>query len=418
MIHGRFLSISVVTLLSVTLLVAVVNVLVDPYGLFDLVRVEGVNQVKPMAGTRVRSVKPYQLLRADARVVIAGNSRPELGMDPASSCWSDEAVPVFNSAVPGIDVYQQARLVQTALLRGEVDRVYWGVDFLDFVASRHAQVTPWPWEGGEVDARLPVSAHGTANPRFAVQRLLDARDATLSLDAAVDSIVTLLVQADPTSVDRRADGFNPARDYLAIIDSEGQGVLFEQKNRELIRRLSVRNLGLFAPGTEWSREFESLRHVLALAQARQVSVDLFVNPYHADYLSAIELTGNWALFEQWKRQLVRVVDRFSNVRLWDFSGFDRYSVPSPVQEGERGRALEWFWEPAHYRAELGERMIARMTGVRCRTQDPRFGERIDTTNIEAHLLAQRGRKWLYRQTESGRWRMLSRTLEVAAAGGR
>ncbi len=406
MTHKRFLAITLVVFATTTMLGTVVNILVDPYGLFEVWRSRGFNDIKPMAGNRVRVTKPYQLARAEPKTLIAGNSRPELGIDPASECWAAGDEPVFNAGVPGVGIYYQARMIQAAVQGGTVKRLYWGLDFLDFVAIRHKDPMSWPPPPGMLDKRLPVTAEGQENALYGWQSLLDGRDAALSLDTMLDSVVTLMKQGDAFSSTRRTDGFNPARDYVEIVNSEGQGVLFKQKNPEVIRQLSRSGLTLYPPGENWSRDFESVRFVLQLTEQAGVETNLFINPYHGDYLTAIEITGNWRLFEDWKRQLVGLVSAKTTAKLWDFNAFDDYSTTPPPDDSTRGKALQWYWEPAHYRKELGDLMIARMRDTRCSGVDDSYGRVLTPLVIEAHLARLREQKKSYLKNSSKRAAML------------
>lgn len=393
------------------------NVVVDPYGLFEIWRLPGFNDAKPMAATRLRTSKPYQLMRARPRTLVAGNSRPELGIDPRSACWTAADRPVYNAGIPGIGVYQQARVIQNALAQGETRRVVWGLDFLDFVSLRQPGPARWPLPRAQIDDRLPFDAEGQPNPRYRLQWLRDVRDATLSLDAMVDSVSTLLQADDPFGSTRRSDGFNPSRDYIGIVNTEGQGVLFEQKNLEVMQRLAKGPLELYMPGQPWSQAFESVRFVVQSAQRSGVRVDLFVNPYHADYLGIIGLSGNWALFEQWKRSLVELAAAYDGVSLWDFNGFDRYSTQVVTPGMRPGDALAWYWEPAHYRAELGERVVARLNGSDCDgSLDPAFGVELSPTDIDRHLGRLQAGLRDFATTQAGHWEALAARYRTVSGG--
>ena len=383
MSHRRFFWLWAVVFVLVTSSAVLANLLIDPYALFGAPRIAGINDLKPMAGTRVTIVKPYQLVRASPKTVVGGNSRPELGIDPAHDCWGRDHRPVYNAGVPGADLYTQARLLQAAIAQGGVQRIAWGLDFRDFLSS--ARRTDWPGEANETDARLPVTAAGEPNGGYRWQWLTDARDALLSLGAFSDSWVTLLSQAASNVTTRRADGFNPARDYRDIIDHEGQFVLFQQKNREIVRTFARPGLTLYPPSEDWSFNFESVRFLLAIAATAEVDVMLFINPYHADYLAAIDVAGKWAMFNRWKRRLVQLAEAEGVAALWDFSAFDAYSTAPPPGSGVTGEALAWFWEPAHYRKELGDLMIERMTDGVCVRAGADFGVRLSSATVDDQL---------------------------------
>lgn len=397
--YRRYLQLWLVVVLAFLCFMAVINYLVDPYGMFDTVRVQGLNASKPAADTRVRLVKPYQVAGYAPHAIIGGNSRPEMGLNPDNACWPEDLRPVFNLALPGASVYMQARMLQHAIVDSDTRLVLWGLDFLDFL-NRYAGTShqlQWPPERTEFEDRLKVNADGSENRGYGWKRLQDYLQTLFSLDAVEDSLKTLFGQADPHSSSIRRDGFNPARDYLGIIGWEGQGVLFQQKNREISRMFSHNGIKLFQGEGRWSPDFESVRRLLQFAQNHDVTVVLFINPYHADYLLTLDLAGRWPEFESWKRKLTSLADEFGAV-LWDFSGINSLSTELAPAAGDKQTTLEWFWEPAHYRMEYGDLMLGRMLQRTCEEgyASP-AGTLITTGNIDAHIIRLRTDMMRYKE---------------------
>ena len=378
---------------------AAFNYLVDPYGMFDTARIQGVNAVKPAAGSHVRLAKPYQVSGYAPRAIISGNSRPEMGLNPANSCWPEPLRPVFNLALPGASVYMQARMLQHAVAGSDVGLVLWGLDFLDFLKRHGGSGSQQHWPPGrmEIEDRLLVNADGSENRDYSRKRLQDYLQTVFSLDTVKDSLNTLSRQGNRHSSSIRRDGFNPALDYLEIIAWEGQGVLFQQKNSEISRMFSREGLNLYHEETRWSLEFESVRRLLQFARGQGVTVTLFINPYHADYLLTLEHAGRWPQFEAWKRELASLANEFS-VELWDFSGINHLSTEQAPAPGDKQTILKWFWEPAHYRREYGDLLLGRMLRAHCDgdTIGP-IGTLITHGNIDAHLGRSRTDMQRYRQ---------------------
>jgi hypothetical protein len=274
--HKRFFLAFAATFLLACLLGAGLNYLVDPYGLFGTRRIAGFNELKPASTERVRVTKPYMASRVRSTVVIGGNSRPEIGIDPQSACWGKADQPVFNMGVPGADVFMQTRYVQHAVERGKSRRILFGVDFLDFLVDtgQPAGSVDWRLLGKSFDGRLGPDT------RPSLQKLEDAASGLFSLAALADSVTTIAAQGDAHAATRREDGFNPGLDYVPIIRSEGQSVLFAQKNREVRELLRRQNLGVLDAEGRHGRPLDALRRFLQWADAEGVEVVLFVNPYH------------------------------------------------------------------------------------------------------------------------------------------
>lgn len=386
-LHKRFLLAMGATFLLLCLCAASFNYLIDPYSLFGSRRVAGFNELKPTASERVRVTKPYMATRAKPRVVIGGNSRPEIGLNPKSACWDKTDQPVFNAGVPGADVFMQVRYAQHAVESGKARRILFGVDFLDFLVDSKQVAGRGDWDrlGRSFDGRLRQGS-GTSGMPASIQQAEDMLSGLFSMAALGDSIMTLAAQRDPHSATRREDGFNPAQDYIPIIRNEGQAVLFTQKNTEVRERLRPADLGVLDANGGQALPLLALRHLLQWAKSRDIEVVLFINPYHSDYLVQIETSGKWKVFEEWKRQLTAAADEYA-VPLWDFNAFDPYSTETPPQPNDRQGMLEWYWEPAHYRAELGDLMLAAMLGQSCSKASslPRFGVRVTPATLQAHL---------------------------------
>lgn len=386
--YRHFLQLWLVALLAFIGLAAMFNYLVDPYGLFDTRRADGFNALKPAAGNHVRLAKPYQVTNFDPLTVIGGNSRPEIGLNPSNECWPAELQPVFNLGIPGSSIYMQARTLQHTIAGNEVKLVLWGLDFLDFLNVHNAAVDPRLWPPGrfEFEKRLRVNADGSENQSYSWKRLEDYFTALISLDTMKDSLKTVFEQGNRRASTIRRDGFNPALDYLEIIEWEGQGVLFKQKNRDVARMFSRPGLKLFQGDSHWSREFESVRRLLLHAQEQGVSVVLFINPYHADYMALLELAGQWSKFSLWKWKLAELAAEFS-VELWDFSELNSYTTEQAPALENKKTVLQWFWEPAHYRREYGDLMLSRMLQLSCDAGTADLaGTLLTPENIDAHLI--------------------------------
>ncbi len=387
----KYLTLMGASLVATCALAAGFNLLVDPYGLFGSPRISGFNALKPAAPDRIRYTKAYYADRMMPRTIIAGNSRPEMGLDPSSRCWDVTEQPVFNAGIPGADLSDQIAYIEHVIAIGHVRSVLLGLDFFDFFVDSAATPDYSAWPGSLEESRINLRAHmdGTPNTLYSFHRLRDWLTGLFSLEALADSISTVARQDIGHSATRRPDGFNPAYDYLPIIQSEGQAVLFAQKNQEVIRTLIRRKRAIYQGANDWSWTFETLRRFISRAKDRRIDVMLFINPYHAEYLAAIAITDRWDLLEQWKRTLVNIADE-EHINLWDFNVFDARTEEPPPPSGDRATQLLWFWEPSHYRREYGEEMLASALMRNCAYDEPqhlptRTGTLITPSNIDSHL---------------------------------
>lgn len=300
-----------------------------------------------------------------------------MGLSPDSACWADSMKPVFNLAIPGLGFYAQTRLLQHALENSGIKNVYFGIDFFDFIVNADAKKSMrWPPHAGVFESRLLVNLDGEENNRHFSQSTKDRLLSLFTLNSFIDSVKTLITQGDTSLTTRTQNGFNPAQAYYRkIIKNEGQWVLFEQKNKEVLNTLTKNRYSIYREGSDTSENLEALKMIKALLIKRKINALFFINPYHADYLDSIKKSGNTHLFQQWKKEIARILNKQPTLPLYDFSVPSPYITEQPPQKSDRQSELTWFWEPAHYKLELGDIMLSQMLKATC-TSHPHFGKRL------------------------------------------
>lgn len=342
---------------------ALIDGVVDPYGYFGAPRVERFNALKPAAANKVRVVKPHVIIRVHPKTIILGNSRPEMGLDPSSAHWPAAMRPVYNLAIPGDSVPAQAGHATEALIATDASTLVWAVDFLDFIQDTSIPLAPAAPSPAENGAQDRLTGMGTTS-------LL----ALLSTQALTDSVWTVLAQFNADSPTRTELGFNPARDYLQVIANQGAFILFEQKRHYLNNQLGHSRWRLFDADRATSAEFAAFEGVLKLCAARNVRLIVLINPYHTEYLRIIDRHGYAGMMQTWKMAITDMVARYPQAQLWDFSEPHAY-LNEPAPDPDSRRPLRWFWEPSHYRRELGEIMLARILRPQIQANNA-FGRRL------------------------------------------
>jgi hypothetical protein len=373
-------------------LVAGVNFLVDPYGVFRLIDRDGFNRVKPSAGLHGPMTKAYEVLRVKPRSLILGNSRAEVGFDPASSAWPEADRPVFNLALPGTGTDATVHYLQHALESGRRDRmprlVVWGVDFMDFLVD--GSQPRYPVALHPEDLRLLTLHDGSRNPMRWLRQSRDYAESLLTLRAFLDSIATVCQQGDSHAADLDASGFNPMRDYAGHAANEGYQPLFKHRAMENTRAYLRRPKDLFHADGSISAALDDLRQVMRLCRREGIALHLVIYPYHAQLLEIFRLTGHWPAFESWKRALVNVVEdeaaatRQPPYPLWDFSAVNAWTSETIPAQGDRHTEMHWYWEAGHFKRELGDLMLRRILDAE-QSHVTGFGERLSSANLRTNL---------------------------------
>jgi hypothetical protein len=179
------------------------------------------------------------------------------------------------------------------------------------------------------------------------------------------------------SSDRDDTGFNPARDFYHSVRLEGAAALFDQKLQVLNSKYSkdwyLRNVdGLL------DQSFHEIEEFLVIAAKQDVEVFIFTNPFHQSYWDMLKHNDLLNLYEDWMDSIEATVKsnpEIMPVALWNFSEDSAYIHESVPGQKVLNKYLDWFWEPAHYRRELGDKMVNSLLS-KCCNSVANFGRRV------------------------------------------
>jgi hypothetical protein len=386
----RTLLISVIVLLAT---VGTFNLLVDPYGLFRVGSVEGFNRIKSQAGQRAGTYKRVAVARMHPNALILGNSRAEIGFDPASSAWPSSARPVFNLALPGSSIDSALEEFKHVLGFATPTLVVLGLDFLDFRVDPAARYAPEPKADRKAWLRERVTA-------------------LLSVSALADSLATMKAQRDPYSTSLDDSGFNPMHDYVGIARREGYFAMFRQRDQENARSYAHGGKTIHLADGRPAPEFAALDDFMDIARRHRIQLRLVVYPVHAHTLILFHRAGLWPAFDEWKRELVKRIGAGPDVDLWDFSGFSVYSEEAVPPPGDIRSQMRWYWEAGHFKSALGDVIL---TNIFNSSGEPAWGRRLTTDNLDDHLRAQQAALYDYERDHAAEVNELADLIGEAAA---
>lgn len=355
--------------------IVAVNFLVDPYLITGSRRVPHINQHKVDINNYVGTSKAFHPLRQDNDILLIGNSRVEMGISPSHACIMRTEQRAYNLGLPGASLSYQLAYASNLMMQQPIRDVFIGVDFTDFTIADETPPGAAPATTAFSGVPLAYLPDGTRNPDFLSSRLRHYYQALYSLNSLASSLKTILLQTRPNA-DRDDFGFNPAHDFLRATQVEGPGAIFQQKITRLRQDFSNPQFIRYSNG-ELAPSFGELREFLEFAVEKDVDVTLFTNPFHEQYWDLLSESGLMGEYADWLGSLSDMLEDLDdrNVALWDFSA-DSAFIHEPVPEpGVRADPLRWFWEPSHYRKELGDLMLDSMLAERCGTEIV-FGERL------------------------------------------
>jgi len=374
------------------------NLLVDPYGAYRLVRAGGLEAAKPAGGTRV--AKAEMLFHSRCEVLILGSSRAEAAIDPRHAAWGTDEV--YNAALSGTHIEETAAVCRYALQLPTLRRVVLFADFCSF--SENRQPFNADFEASRFNPDLDELEYHFAN-------LFGGKAAEQSLKALR---VALTGEQPDTRGDRglviRASRPRP-RHRLAF-------------DKTIEHYLTAPQLYTGFRYTE--RSLDSLRALARACREHGVALTVVVPPTHALQLEAIQQAGLWPTFELWKREVTAAVEEINravrappeaaDIAFWDFSGYAGYVAEEVPDAAADEATMRWFWESSHFKKELGDLVICRLQGAAppdgLDLRD--FGVRLTGGNIERHLASLRADRQMYLATHRAE---LTRVEAIARAAG-
>lgn len=363
----KYCVIYICALIAAILIIAAINLLVDPHGRFLLVNQPGFNLDKPTVGNLGRVGKTFALRSCKFNQIVIGSSRSELGINPNSSLIGPG--PGFNAALPGTNVYETRRVVEYFSHWQTPSTVWYGIDFPNF--------------------NYVLGDMGD----FSESQLADKQEASslfvylVSIETLQNSFFTILANLNPKRVMCDLDGHTDMQHRLAFQDQHiSTGTEFRRVMQDYITQPY-----LYA-GFDF--ETERLDEFTAILQSlidKNVNIVLFLSPVHAMQLELLTEMGLLNAFEQWKRDLVSTVNELNKglpddrkLILWDFTGYHSYATEPVPEEGSREKMFG-FIDSSHYRSELGNLVIRRISGD-ASSGEPianDFGRQLNDSTIES-----------------------------------
>lgn len=351
--------------LATAVMMAALNYVSDPWGVWRLGKRGDWVRSRPAIRFAERLHKAHAVADARPDVLLLGNSRVIVGLDPQHPSLPPRT---YNLGLSGANVYECLRYLQHAVRLHEPKLVLLAIDKDMFDAGSKPL-------GDFSEARLAVCPAGKPQPAWARS---DVAPTIFSTDAVVESCRNLLRRGG-TRV-RYAGGMRDVG--LMQPYNETSRVLMENENwrRSVSRFCLVDTQGK-------NRQLDAFRELLAFCASHHIQLIVFTNPVHAELLD-LHMSAGEADFTAWFLQVQEAIAASSaDVAFWDFQGFNPITVePFPPASQPRS-TLENYWEISHYRKAVGDLALARVTGW----ADPRlakipgFGVRLELGRVESNL---------------------------------
>lgn len=338
---GLFSAVTALLLFAVAGFIWIVN----PLGIYAPPAITGVNGAHPAAElySFVQKTEMVKRLKPDA--IITGTSRAEICLDPGSRYF--DGFRAYNFALPSASVHEQRLMLEFAQAAHPLKRALVTLDFFAFDARKRD--TP---------------AYDAARLSPAALRQPRAFFDTLSPLVSFDMLYAAWLQLSyMDALDRHAyvndRGLRVPNDYAYIIAKGGAAWPFTRgKFGDPTLEDPTRRIG--------SAALNHFRAMVAFAYDNNIDAQFMILPLHEKYFGMLKATGQDDFMQRWERMLRRIIKDVAAEKdrppfpLHDFSfrrGFSDEAVPPA---GDMRTRMQWFWDPSHCTAALGDEMLRRI----------------------------------------------------------
>jgi hypothetical protein len=374
-LHVAFLKKLIAAMLLGILATVLCVIIIDPYRLYALVDQNGFNHVKPALERYQEEIKLKAAIRLSPDTIIAGNSRAEIGFNPESKIFSENARSSYNLAIPGSGISSSLRQLNYLQAQNKSPQtLILGLDFLDFL----------------VNPNLKEKARIAAKKMTDVDGYKWQFDAVFSLHSVADSLKTLQIQHKPEVETITIRGFNPLLEYNKYAREQGYYALFQQRSEENLKTYLRKRDYVIEPASDDRAHWAELRAIIQMASENGTRLNLVIYPYHAQILLMFEHLGLLPAFEQWKTQVAQEMENGradhpkSKLKLWDFSGYGSFQCEMIPSKSDKMSVTKWYWEAGHFKPALGELMLSRMLQAPEQLASDSFGFLLNSANATAN----------------------------------
>lgn len=402
----KYVGVAIGSALALLAAIGAFNAAIDPFAMYRLADIQGINRYKPAIFKRVRLLKAFEVRRVKPDAVILGTSRSHLGLRPTHEAWANLGGRVYNLAFDGATTKEMYAYLLHAQAVHPLKQAVLG---LDTYHPTRAPAATRP----DFDPLLledPHSFWSWTRPITADLRLLTSYD---TLRASIQTVQSQ-AGAEPSWLAPNGQRLGEvffhhagehfvtagARGYFEEIDKlEIEGKL---QGRKVARATQTAPLPPSVSSDDTSLGY--IRRIVEFCRASRIDLRIFLTPAHAHQAEIAAAADEGAWIEGAKRDLVRLLAEDAArhpgeapIPLWDFSGDSSVTTEALPPPGSRAE-MKYYWDSSHFKEIVGDYVLDRLFGA----SNPRrpvpddFGVRLTVGTIESALARDRAAQQRYR----------------------
>lgn len=337
--------------------------IIDPLYIFRIVNIKGFNAQKPFyQDGGMRESKSIDLNSGKYDVVLFGTSRVNQGIDSSHPLFPHHLFPnqhIFNAGLNGAHFYETYKVFKFASEQNQLDTAIIDLGFEFFTNQQRVIDAFYESKFADKNQNMIIA---NFNDLFSY-KMLERSWKTFAINRATKQVS---LTSEKAKNNRIKGIFNSVKLLKPADDS----------------------LQYNSPDT-----ISLVKQIIEEARAKNIKLYLLIAPVHARHLENKRLSDLYPVYEQWKRDLVKVVAEDARkhpeqnlIYLWDFEGYNSVTTEVP-ETNEPKDELTWFKDQTHQTRELGNWVMEVMFSYPNRPDyiPSDFGVLLTEDNIEQHL---------------------------------
>lgn len=335
----------------------IVNIVVDPFAIFNLLAIPGFNQEKPALTYNVRAFKLRQIAEQKPKHLILGSSRAQIGLPDFKH---EDGEFYYNAGVPQATISEIHDLLVYSHSKTPLKSIILTVDFFGFNAN--------------LPSLSQIKGESSEYEPFSFE---DKLAGVIGWSGVKGSVRTLLHNLNAYQQKAKLNA-NPNLTEI-LISARSR---FEASERHFLTSHIYLPLPSkqFTFGDQDKSTFNIYQSILSKCEQEHIDCKVVILPMHARHMAMIEQLNLWDDFEEWKEKLVQITHQSSpDIKLLDFTGFDAFSIED-VSLQETSNPLYHWVDSSHMSPTLGRVILNKIANL----SDLNYGQQLSIENIQQH----------------------------------
>ncbi|MEH6632298.1 MAG: hypothetical protein V7776_15895 [Halopseudomonas aestusnigri] len=323
---------------------SIFNVLIDPYYIFNVINVPGINHNKPIQGGWEQVHKTIQLYRMKPEHIILGSSVAQYGLRPS---FARELLGLksYNMGIDGPTIFEVYKLFGFSINNSDIKSATLSLELMMFNGERGLNNSRFN------DQRMEVVLKENSLNFLTMKELYRTVSSTRALK---DSFDTLIGQYRPSYY--YDDGF-----INYSLEQKNMDLSFQRSNSAYIDFLKNQNRNeKYFITNKGVNLIDVFKDLLALSHQNGIKLDILISPVHDYFLDSIKDKNLLSTYDLWKEMIVQ-----ANVKIaaeyktapYRFVDFSEHDMSKEVIPKGNNAKMKYWKDAYHFSYNLGDQIL-------------------------------------------------------------